>query len=89
MSAQKQGYTDAAFNEWKEFFDQSYGADYELVNGVKYEYLFFISSGHPFLGEDRFYTGYAVINGRQYPDLKIKYDIYIQRIILNHTFFQV
>ncbi len=87
LSAQKPGYPDAAFNKWREFFDQSYGPDYELVNGIKYVYLFFNSSGHPFLGEDRFYTGYAVINGRQYPDLKIKYDICIQRIVLNHTFF--
>lgn len=87
LSAQKPGYPDAAFNEWKEFFDQFYGPDYELVNGIKYEYLLFNSSGHPFLGEDRFYTGYAVINGRQYPDIKIKYDICIQRIVLNYTFF--
>lgn len=87
LSAQKPGYTDAVFNEWKEFFDQSYGADFELVNGIKYVYPFFNPSDHPFLGEDRFYTGYAVINGRQYPDIKIKYDICIQRIILNHAFY--
>ncbi len=87
LSAQKSGYPDAAFNEWKEFFDQSYGADYELINGIKYVYPFFNSSDHPFLGEDRFYTGYAVINGRQFPDLKLKFDICIQRIVLNHPFF--
>ena len=87
LSAQKPGYTDAVFNEWKEFFDQSYGADFELVNGIKYVYPFFNPSDHPFLGEDRFYTGYAVINGRQFPDLKIKYDICIQRIVLNHAFY--
>jgi len=87
LSAQKSDYPDAAFNEWKKFFDQSYGADYELINGIKYVYPFFNPSDHPFLGEDRFYTGSAVINGRQFPDLKIKYDICIQRIVLNHVFF--
>lgn len=86
LSAQKQGGTDAIFNEWRDFFNQSFGPDYDLVNGTIYGNLFFISSGHPFLGEDRFYTGYAVINGRQYLDLKIKYDICIQRIVLIHTF---
>jgi len=87
LSAQKLDYPDAAFNEWKEFFDQSFGADYELVNGIKYEYTFFNPSDHPFLGEDRFYTGSAVINGRQFPDLKIKYDVCIQKIVLNHSFY--
>ena len=87
LFAQKPGNTDAVFNEWKKFFDQSYGADFELVNGVKYLYPFFNPSDHPFLGENRFYTGSAVINGCKYPDLKIKYDICIQRIVLNHTFY--
>ena len=87
LFAQKPGNTDAVFNEWKKFFDQSYGPDFELVNGVKYVYTFFNPSDHPFLGEDRFYTGSAVINGCQFPDLKIKYDIWIQRIVLNHTFY--
>ncbi|MCK4700218.1 MAG: hypothetical protein KAT38_07780 [Bacteroidales bacterium] len=87
LSAQKPGYPDAVFNEWKAFFDQSYGPDFELVNGIKYVYPFFNPSDHPFLGEDRFYTGYVVINGRQFPNLKIKYDICIQRIVLDYTFF--
>ena len=58
-----------------------------MVNGVKYEYPFINSGGHPFLGEDKFFIGYVVINGRQYTDLKIKYDICIQKIVLNYTFF--
>lgn len=86
LSAQQPDYPDAILNEWKAFFDQSYGSDYELVNGAKYVYLYLNSNEHPFLGNDRFYTGSVIINNRQYPDIEIKYDIYNQSIILNHTF---
>lgn len=87
LSAQKTNSADPAFNEWKDFFDKSYGPDYNLVNGIKYVYLFSNANGHPFLGKDQFYTGYAVINGRKYPDLQFKYDICNQQVILNYTFF--
>ena len=46
LSAQQPDYPDAILNEWKAFFDQSYGSDYELVNGAKYVYLYLNSNEH-------------------------------------------
>ncbi len=86
LPAQDQPAQVTAFNEWKDFFNQSYGLDYNLVNGIRYLYPYARAFGHPFLGENRFYTGYAVINGQYYPELHFKYDICNQQIILNHTF---
>ena len=86
LSAQDQPDQVAVFNEWEDYFDRVYGVDYNLVNGIRYLYPYARAHGHPFLGENRFYTGYAVINGHYYQDLLFKYDICNQQIILNHTF---
>ncbi len=86
LPAQGQPDRVAVFNEWEDYFDRAYGVDYNLVNGIRYLYPYARAHGHPFLGENRFYTGYAVINGHYYQDLLFKYDICNQQLILNHTF---
>jgi hypothetical protein len=71
----------------KSFVDQLYGADYQLINGIRYIHLYPSAEGHPFLGEDRFYPGKLVINNIIYTDVEIKYDICNQKIILQYPHF--
>ncbi|MCK4698896.1 MAG: hypothetical protein KAT38_01115, partial [Bacteroidales bacterium] len=60
-TAQGQTIYDSTIYSWKKYFDLSYGPDYNLINGVKYLYLYSNVSGHPFFGENQFYTGSLVI----------------------------
>lgn len=86
-SAQKPTLPDSVFYGWKEYFDRSYGPDLELINGIQYTNLFANMDEHPFLGEDKLHDGHVVINSYRYSGLKIKYDIYKQRVILNNRYF--
>ena len=86
--AQSTDIVDSTFLKWKLFFNQSYGADYNLVNGIRYLNLYPTAEGHPFLGEDRFYKGTIVINKKVYQDVELKYDICNQEIILQYSYFE-
>jgi hypothetical protein len=87
FNAQSTDLGDSTFLKWKLFFNQSYGTDYNLVNGIRYLNLYPSAEGHPFLGEDRFYNGKLVVNNKVYQDVEIKYDIYNQEIILQYPYF--
>ena len=84
-TAQVQTISDSTINNWKKYFDLSYGPDYNLINGIKYLYLYSNASGHPFFGENQFYTGRLVITDREYHDVHLKYDIYNQNMILQYS----
>jgi hypothetical protein len=79
---------DTTVLKWKSIFNQYYGADYNLVNGIRYINLYPSAEGHPFFGEDRFYNGKLVINNKVYQDVEIIYDIYNQEIILQYPYFE-
>ena len=84
---QPSGNIDPDFLKWKSYFNQFYGADYNLMNGIRYINIYPSAEGHPFLGEDRFYQGNVVINNQLYRDVEIKYDIYNQKILLQYPYF--
>jgi len=77
----------STIKKWKLYYDQLYGADYSLVNGTKYLNLYPFSNGHPFLGEDQFYTGNLMINNQLYQGVEIKYDVHNQQVILQYHHF--
>ena len=85
--AQQSIFPNSTFNGWKDYFDKSYGPDFELINGIQYVNPFSDSEEHPFLGDDQFYDGYAVINDRQYSGLRLKYDIYRHGVVLRYEPF--
>ena len=84
---QAQTINDSTIYRWKNYFDLSYGPDYNLINGIKYLYLYSDIEGHPFLGENRFYIGSLVIADREYRDVYLKYDLYNQNMILQFNPF--
>ena len=85
--AQDETTADSSLYEWKEYFNNSYGPDPNLVNGIRYLNLYPNSDGHPFLAEDQFYNGRLVIGNTEYLDVEIKYDICDQNIILQYSPF--
>ena len=86
-TAQDQTIYNSTIYKWKNYFDLSYGPDYNLINGIKYLYLYSAIEGHPFFGENQFYTGSLVIANREYQDVYLKYEIYNQKIILQYSPF--
>lgn len=66
----------------EEEFLIKYGPDQRLINGVGYYNRHAQSTGHKFLGEDKYRLGRLTIDNRLYKDLLLKYDIYNQQVIL-------
>ncbi len=66
------------YNEVKEY----YGVDPSLVNGRYFENTYFRDKGHPFFLTNEFSDGTILLNGKQYYNQKIMYNIYDQNIVL-------
>ncbi len=65
------------------YFDRVYGVDPGLVSGDFYYGPARGSiSGHPFFLNENWKNGYVVCDGKKYTDLQLKYDIYLNRVIL-------
>jgi len=84
LNAQDRDKSEEEFYQVREYFDRSYGSDYNLLNGRKY-YLLYSSVSHPFFGTDQYRTGNLLINGDNYYGALINYDIYKQQVILQYT----
>jgi len=84
LYAQNNDQTAKDFYRLKEYFDRSYGSDFNLLNGKNYQVLYTNAIGHPFFNSDQFREGSLLINGVYYEDLLLKYDIYNQLVILKY-----
>ena len=78
-----QVHPDSIVHWWKNY-DQSYGNDYTLVNGIRYIQVPARAEGHPFLDGDQFSKGRIVIGEKEFEGVELKYDICNQQIILNY-----
>ena len=85
LNAQVSDQLPTDFQQLKEYFDQSYSADYNLWNGRKYQRFYNNSIGHPFLDTEEFTKGDLVIKGVLYENVLINYDISIQQVILEQA----
>ncbi len=74
--------TSGYWNELYKAVASQYGFDQVLVNGRCYEDVYRGKMGHPFLFENRFYTGSMIFRGKEYQGLNIKYDIVGQQLLL-------
>jgi hypothetical protein len=78
---------DTTISKWKQFYIQSYGADYNLITGTKYLNLHPSAEGHPFFGEDCFYQGWLMVNHLAYENVSLKYDLCRQQVILQYRHY--
>ena len=67
---------------------QFYGPDQSLINGVLYYNRYARCKGHPYLMNNDFMDGELTVQGRYYPDLKIRYDIVSQCVELAYLNMQ-
>ena len=61
---------------------QSYGYDQNLINGVLYYNRYVRCKGLPYLIGNDFVDGELTIQGKNYQDVKIRYDILSQCVYL-------
>lgn len=66
-------------------FQNEYGFDQELINGIFYEDQYIGAIGHPFLFENRFYQGSLLYKKKEYTDINLKYNIHEQQLIVYST----
>jgi len=64
-------------------FDQTYGSDYNLLNGRQY-YQIYSSDSDPYLNAGLSRPGKVVIQGVTYEGILINYDLYQQVVILQY-----
>jgi hypothetical protein len=79
-------YPNITYAELYKSFQRDYGFDQELINGIFYENFYLKPLGHPFLGQDQFYTGKLVYHHKAYDNVDMKYDIYEQQLVINYRF---
>lgn len=68
--------------------NQFYGHDQSLINGILYYNRYPGTKGVPYLMSDDFVDGKLTIQGKIYPDVKIRYDILSQCVELAYTNMQ-
>ena len=83
--AQESFQPDNNFLQVKEFFDQSYGEDFNLRSGKQYAHHYFDVSSHQFFNSALYREGSLTIKGNKYAGVLINYDIYNQLLVLQHT----
>ncbi len=59
-----------------------YGEDQNLMNGDFYEYPYKKDLGHPFFLSNDFENGHIVIHDKTYNDIKLKYNIFNESLVL-------
>lgn len=78
-----QAQTTEQVREIRNYFDRSYGSDYNLLNGRRY-YLYYSSNSHPFLFSDQSLPGDLILGGIPYHGVPINYDLYQQELLLQY-----
>ena len=67
----------------QEFFDLTYKIDPRLISGDLYQPTISISGGHPFFLNPDWKKGSVVIDGIQFDNLLLRYDISSNKLLLN------
>lgn len=68
------------------YFTKLYRQDQTLINGAKYYNLHYAAIGDPFFINDKSSPGRIVMNGTEYNNIRLKYDICNQQIILEYSY---
>lgn len=72
---------DALKKQYKQY-NQMYGLNDLLVNGVLYINLHYNATGYPFMGENTFRRGSVMVKDRNFSPVELKYDIFNQQLVL-------
>jgi hypothetical protein len=64
--------------------DRAFGSDQVLVNGIQFSNQYIRSEGHPYWMDESFRTGSVCINDLWYRQVKLRYNLYSQRLELEY-----
>lgn len=64
--------------------DRAFGSNQELVNGIQFSNQYIRAEGQPYWMDGRFRTGSVCINDQWYEQLKLRYNLYSQRLELEY-----
>ena len=84
LNAQVESEPEKSFLEVRAYFNQSYGANVNLLNGRQY-YLLYSSNSHPFLDSEQYGAEELWLQGKQYEGIPINYDLYKQELVLQYS----
>ena len=59
---------------------KAYGPSQELVNGLQFYNKHLLVQGHPYFLDESFVNGYVILNGQEFSNVRIRYDIYSQHV---------
>jgi hypothetical protein len=71
-----------------QYIRSQYGLDQELYNGYQVYTHLLKYKGDPFIPEDAFYAGSVSVGGARYEEVRLKYNGFSQRLILEYTDLQ-
>ena len=71
-----------ALKKQYEQYNQMYGLNDLLVNGVLYINLHYNATGYPFMGENTFRRGSVMVKDENFSPVELKYDIVDQQLVL-------
>ncbi len=71
--------------ELNNLFRDVYNLDGHLISGRKYFNRYPNAPGHPFFNSDEFKKGKVIVNGIEYNDVLLKFDIVEQEIVLQFS----
>ena len=76
---------DSLLSDISYLSDSLYGTDFSLINGEEYRNRHSGINGHPYYLSDSWLQGSVRSGEQEHQDLWLKYDIFDDRVILNHT----
>ena len=85
LHAQHTGQETIPSPSLREYIDQKQGPDQELLNGQQFYVRHYRLGNHTYLGGEECMQGSVILSGKEYSGLRLNYDIYDQRLVLEYN----
>lgn len=69
---------------FEELVDRSYGSDQSLVNGIQFSNQYIRIAGNPYFMDGSYRTGSVCINNHWYDQVRLRYNLYTQKVELEY-----
>lgn len=85
MAAQETGTQGMKYADIYRQTEELCGVNPLLRNGVYYEDFYYSAEGHPFFMDEGYLPGSVTYRGQKYNNVKIRFDIFSQQLLILHT----
>jgi hypothetical protein len=69
---------------FEELVDRSFGSDQSLVNGIQFSNQYIRIVGNPYFLDGRYRSGSVCINDQLYEEVRLRYNLYTQKIEIEY-----